>query len=56
VLFRSLAVRPSQSRPGQGFVKVRSTTLNQRREPVQVLVMNLMVQAREAAPAGPHLR
>jgi len=41
-----LAVRPSQSRPGQGFVKVRSTTLNQHREPVQVLVMNLLVQAR----------
>ena len=46
-----LAVRPSQSRPGQGFVKVRTTTLNQHREPVQVLVMNLLVQAREAAPA-----
>ena len=46
-----LAVRPSQSRPGQGFVKVRSTTLNQHREPVQVLVMNLLVQSREAASA-----
>jgi acyl dehydratase len=42
-----LGVRPSESRPGQGFVRVRSTTLNQRREPVQVLVMNLLVQARE---------
>ena len=46
-----LDVRPSQSRPGQGYVKVRSTTLNQRREPVQVLVINVLVQAREAAPA-----
>jgi acyl dehydratase len=46
-----LAVRPSKSRPGQGFVKVRTTTLNQHREPVQVLVINLLVQAREAAPA-----
>jgi acyl dehydratase len=45
-----LAVRPSESRPGQGFVRVRSTTLNQRREPVQVLVMNLLVQTRTAAP------
>ena len=44
-----LAVRPSQSRPGQGFVKIRSTTRNQHRQPVQVLVMNLLVQAREAA-------
>ena len=42
-----LAVRSSQSRPGQGFVKVRSTTLNQSREPV--LVMDLLVQARKAA-------
>ena len=46
-----LGVRPSESRPGQGFVKVRSTTLNQRREPVQVLVINLLVQARGSAPA-----
>jgi acyl dehydratase len=43
-----LAVRPSQSRPGQGFVKVRSTTLNQHREAVQVLVINLLVQSRPA--------
>jgi acyl dehydratase len=44
-----LAVRPSASRPGQGFVKVRTTTLNQHKEPVQVLVINLLVEAREAA-------
>ncbi len=43
-----LEVRPSSSRPGQGFVKSRSTTLNQNGEPVQVLVMNLMVQSRSA--------
>ena len=41
-----LEVRPSSSRPGQGFVKCRTTTLNQNDEPVQVLVMNLLVQAR----------
>jgi len=41
-----LEVRASKSRPGQGFVKVRSTTLNQHREPVQVLVMNLLVPSR----------
>jgi len=46
-----LAVRPSQSRPGQGFVKVRSTTLNQHREAVQVVVINLLVQSRPAGPA-----
>jgi len=43
-----LEVRPSRSRPDHGFVKCRSTTLNQDREPVQVLVMNLLVEARRA--------
>ena len=43
-----LEARPSSSRPGQGFVKIRSTTLNQNGEPVQVLVMNLLVQGRPA--------
>lgn len=41
-----LEVRRSSNRPGQGFVKCRTTTLNQNDEPVQVLVMNLLVQAR----------
>ena len=41
-----LEVRPSSSRPGQGFVKCRTTTLNQDGEPVQVLVMNLLVHSR----------
>jgi acyl dehydratase len=41
-------VRASSSRPGQGFVKCRTTTLNQNDEPVEVLVMNLLVQARPA--------
>ena len=44
-----LEVRPSRSRPGEGYVKVRSTTINQHGQPVQVLVMNLLVPAR---PAG----
>ena len=41
-----LEVRASNSRPGQGFVKCRTTTLNQNGEPVQILVMNLLVKAR----------
>jgi acyl dehydratase len=41
-----LEVRASTSRPNQGFVKCRTTTLNQDNEPVQVLVMNLLVPAR----------
>ena len=41
-----LEVRPSRTRPSQGYVKFRTTTVNQRGEPVQVLVMSLLVQAR----------
>ena len=41
-----LEVRPSSSLPGHGFIKCRTTTLNQNNEAVQVLVMNLLVQAR----------
>ena len=41
-----LAVRPSKSRPDIGVVKVRTTTLNQKNEPVQVSVGNLMVPRR----------
>jgi acyl dehydratase len=43
-----IGVRPSGSRPGQGFVKFRVTTKNQRGEPVQIVVMNLLVDARPA--------
>jgi acyl dehydratase len=41
-----LELRSSRSRPSHGFVKVRVTTMNQRREAVQVLVMNLLVKTR----------
>jgi acyl dehydratase len=41
-----LEVRASEKRPGDGYVKCRSTTLNQRGEPVQMLVMNLLVRSR----------
>jgi len=44
-----LEVRPSKSRPEQGLVKVRTTTLNQRDEPVQMTVGNLVVPRRPAA-------
>ena len=44
-----LEVRPSKSRPEQGMIKVRTTTLNQADEPVQVLVANLVVLRRAAA-------
>ena len=38
-----LEVRPSKSRPDQGVIKVKTTTLNQNNEPVQVFVGNLIV-------------
>jgi len=41
-----LEVRPSKSRPDQGVIKVRTTTLNQNEEPVQVFVGNLIVLRR----------
>jgi len=44
-----LEVRPSRSRPEQGLAKIRTTTLNQGNEPVQVMTSNLVVQRR---PAG----
>jgi acyl dehydratase len=41
-----LEVRPSKSRPDQGLIKVRTTTLNQNGEAVQVLISNLLVPRR----------
>jgi acyl dehydratase len=41
-----LEVRPSKSRPDQGLIKLRTTTLNQNDEPVQISVGNLVVPRR----------
>ena len=41
-----LEVRPSKSRRDQGVIKVRTTTLNQSGEPVQIFVGNLIVLRR----------
>jgi len=46
-----LEVRPSKSRPEQGLIKVRTTTLNQDGEPVQIQVANLIVPRREKSGA-----
>ncbi|CAE6806527.1 Acyl dehydratase [Burkholderia sp. GAS332] len=43
-----LEVRPSKSRPEQGLVKLRTTTLNQNQEVVQISVGNLVVPRRLA--------
>jgi acyl dehydratase len=49
-----LEVRPSKSRADQGVIKVRTTTLNQNGEPVQVFVGNLIVLRRPASSGAPH--
>lgn len=43
-----LEVRPSESRLDHGLIKVKTTTLNQHGEAVQVLVGNLLVPRRGA--------
>jgi acyl dehydratase len=45
-----LEVRPSKSRPDQGLVKVRTTTLNQHDEAVQISVATLVVPRRASFP------
>ncbi len=41
-----LEITPSRSRPDRGMVTVRTTTLNQHDEPVQVLVTKIVVPRR----------
>jgi acyl dehydratase len=43
-----LDVRPSKSRPQQGWIKVRTTTLNRNSDTVPVLIANLAVPRRPA--------
>jgi acyl dehydratase len=43
-----LDVRPSKSRPDRGLIRVRTTTLNQNDEAVQVFTGNLIVPRRPA--------
>ena len=45
-----LEVRPSKTRPEQGLIKVRTTTLNQNGETVQISVGNLVVPRRPRQP------
>ena len=47
-----LDVRPSQSRAHQGLIKMRTTTLNQVNQPVQVMIANLVVLRRPGSSAS----
>lgn len=49
-----LEIRASKSRPDQGVIKVRTTTLNQNNEPVQVSLGNLIVRCRPTFSGGRH--
>jgi acyl dehydratase len=49
-----LDVRPSKSRPNQGLIKVRATTLNQDDEAVQVFIGNLVVPRRYVGARSPY--
>jgi acyl dehydratase len=44
-----LEARASRSKPDQGIVKIRTTTLNHEGEPVQVSVGNILVRRRDSA-------
>lgn len=45
-----IALRASESRPAFGVAKIRTTTLNQSGETVQVLVSNILVPRRPRSP------
>lgn len=51
VVSEIIEMRPSGSKPDRGLVKIRSTTLNQRDEPVQVMTSLQIVRRRPACPA-----
>ena len=46
-----LDVRPSRSKPNQGLIKLRTTTLNQSNEAVQIQIGNLVVPRRQSPEA-----
>ena len=49
-----LEVRPSRSRPDQGLLRLRTTTLNQRDEAVQVMVSTVVLPRRRLKdPSAP---
>src|SRR5919108_4845431 len=49
-----MEVRPSKSRPEQGLIKVKTTTLNQNNEPVQISLGHLIVRCRPSSSGELH--
>jgi acyl dehydratase len=50
VVTEVLGTRASQSKPGLGLVRIRSTTLNQHQETVQVFISTIVVPRRLGKP------
>jgi acyl dehydratase len=48
-----MEMRPSRSRPERGVVTMRTTTLNQRDEPVQAMTASVLVPRHPQGGAGP---
>ncbi len=48
VITEILEIKPSRSKPTQGFMKVRTTTFNQKDEPVQILTANMLAFTKPA--------
>ena len=48
-------IEPSMSRPHRGIVKVQATTINQNREPVQILQVMIVVPRRRGNARAGHL-
>ena len=51
-----MEMRPSRSRPDRGLVKMRTTTLNQRDEPVQVMTASVLVPRRPQGGDGQFIK
>jgi acyl dehydratase len=54
LMIEVLEARPSKSRPEQGVIKLRTTTLNQNDDPVQVSLGNLVVPCRPKSSGEQH--
>ena len=51
-----VGITPSRSKPDQGIVTVRGTTLNQHGEAVYILTAKLLVPKRKTSPSSPRVK
>jgi len=50
--FEIVEIIPSRSKPNQGIVRVRNTTVNQKGEPVQIFTAKIIAFKRPFSPTG----